>query len=254
MNQTWNAEKYSSDFSFVHQYGNDVIGLIEGKNVRSVLDLGCGNGALTRTLADGGLAVTGMDASGEMLEKAKQNAPHLPFIQADATDFTLDASVDVVFSNAVLHWINKEKQPSMMRCVYRSLNDNGQFVFEMGGLGNNVLIHSALADVFQEHGYAYQMPFYFPSIGEYSTLLEAAGFKVRYAILFDRPTPIKGDNGLAGWIKMFLSNPFSVVAGSDRDGIISEAVQRLEKELFKDGVWYLDYVRLRMRAVKEAAA
>ena len=253
MNQSWNAEKYSSDFSFVHEYGNDVIGLIDAAHVHSILDLGSGNGALTKALADRGFSVTGMDASGEMLEEARRNYPHISFVQADATDFTLDSPVDVVFSNAVFHWINRERQPDMMKCVYRSLRDTGQFVFEMGGLGNNTLIHAALSEIFMEHGYTYKMPFYFPSIGEYSTLLEAAGFKVRYATLFNRFTPLKGEDGLADWIKMFLSNPFSIVPEYEREKIISQAVQSLKKELFKDSVWYSDYVRLRMRAVKEAA-
>ncbi len=46
MNQKWNAEKYGADFSLVHEYGNDVLSLIDFHNVSSVLDLGCGNGAL----------------------------------------------------------------------------------------------------------------------------------------------------------------------------------------------------------------
>ena len=251
MDQIWNAKKYSSDFSFVYEYGNDVIGLIEAQNVHSVLDLGCGNGALTHALADQGFAVTGLDASSEMLEQARRSYPDISFIQADAADFALDTPVSAVFSNAVLHWINREKQPNMMRCVFRSLQEGGQFVFEMGGSGNNALIHAALAEVFAERGYPYKMPFYFPTIGEYATLLEAAGFTVRYALLFDRPTPLRGEDGLAGWIKMFLGSPFSIVKENEREGIISEAVRRLKDKLFRDGVWYADYVRLRMKAAKE---
>ena len=97
MNQNWNAEKYSSDFSFVHEYGNDVISLIDLKNARSVLDLGCGNGALSKVLAEKGLIVTGMDASEDMLAVARKNCPGIRFHRADATDFTLEESVDAVF-------------------------------------------------------------------------------------------------------------------------------------------------------------
>lgn len=251
MNQNWNAEKYSSDFSFVHEYGNDVISLIDLKNARSVLDLGCGNGALSKVLAEKGLIVTGMDASEDMLAVARKNCPGIRFHRADATDFTLEESVDAVFSNAVFHWIDKSRQEDMMHCVYQALNDGGQFVFEMGGTGNNRLIHTALAQEFTKLGYTYTMPFYFPSIGEYAAMLEKTGFTVRYAVLFDRPTRLNGADGLTDWIKMFVKNPFVNVTEDDRQVILKKAVSALAPALYKDGVWYSDYVRLRMKAVKE---
>ena len=251
MNQNWNAEKYSSGFSFVYQYGQDVLNLIETKNVKDVIDLGCGTGTLTKALAEKNFNVIGFDASEEMLEKARKNYPEIKFIQADATNFKIENKVDVVFSNAVLHWIEKSKQPSMMRCVYDALNDGGQFVFEMGGHGNNKLIHTLLAKIFAKYNYEYVMPFYFPSIGEYSTMLEDVGFTVRYAILFDRMTPLKGDDGLYDWLKMFIKNPFKNVPDTDKEKILREAVEVLREKLFFDGIWHSDYLRLRVRAVKE---
>ena len=83
----------------------------------------------------------------------------------------------------------------MVRCVHAAC-EGGQFVFEMGGHGNNRLIHEALAEAFQAHGYEYENPFYFPPIAEYSSMLEEMGFEVRYAILFGRPAPLKGKDGL----------------------------------------------------------
>ncbi len=250
MNIQWDAEKYTSDFSFVAQYGNDVAALIDAPAGSSVLDLGCGSGALTNTLQAKGYCVIGMDGSQEQLEIARQNYPDIPFLQGDATDFTLKEPVDVVFSNAVFHWIDREKQPAMLQCVYNALQDNGQFVFEMGGYQNNRIIHTALADVFQKHGYPYTIPFYFPSIGEYAALLEQAGFLVQYALLFDRPTPLKGEDGLKDWIKMFLKTPFSVVPEQERETIMDEAVEQMRPVLYRTDKWFADYVRLRMKAVK----
>lgn len=251
MNQNWNAEKYTSDFSFVHNYGNDVLELIDTADVKDVLDLGCGNGALTNTLAERGFSVVGMDASEEMLEIARNNYPGIRFIRSDAVNFALEKPVDVVFSNAVFHWIDQESQPKMLECVYRALKSGGQFVFEMGGIGNNALIHGVLANLFEEYGYAYKMPFYFPSIGEYAQMLETAGFQVKFAVLFDRPTRLKGENGLSDWINMFVKNPFLEVDKSDKDAIIDAAVKQLSPDLYKDNTWYADYVRLRMKAVKK---
>lgn len=95
------------------------------------------------------------------------------------------------------------------------------------------------------------MPFYFPSIGEYASLLENAGFQVRYAVLFDRPTVLKGEHGLRDWIDMFVQTPFRVVANlEDIEAIKSMAVNELKPVLYKNGKWYADYVRIRMKAYK----
>lgn len=251
MNQSWNVEKYTDNFSFVYSYGNDVAKLLDEGKIKTLLDLGCGNGALTELFFKKGFSVTGMDSSEEMIKAAREQYPEINFICADATDFSLPNTVDAVFSNAVFHWINKERQSYMMKCVYRALNSGGQFVFEMGGIGNNALIHSALAKSFENAGMEYVMPFYFPSVGEYSSMLENAGFKVRYALLFDRPTELKGENGLSDWINMFVKLPFSGVDEKTKTVIIERAVKSLYHDLFKNGVWYADYVRLRIKAVKE---
>lgn len=250
MNIEWNAKKYTDDFSFVHEYGNDLVQLIDIGENSAALDLGCGNGALSRRLSDMGMDVIGMDASAELLDIARANYPELKFVQADATDFRLSEQVDVVFSNAVFHWIEQEKQKKMLTCVYDVLKENGQFVFEFGGFGNNVLIHKALSEEFLRQGLVYQMPFYFPTIGEYSSLLEAVGFKVQYAILFDRMTKLKGENGLADWMRMFVKTPFKRISDGEQKRIIDNTVNNLEDKLFHEGSWYADYVRIRFKAIK----
>ena len=251
MNIKWDADKYTSDFSFVHQYGNNVIDLIDADKNSTVLDLGCGNGALSQSLYDKGCIVKGIDASKELLDIARKNHPDIEFIQADATSFTLQDPVDVVFSNAVFHWIEKERQMDMLKCVYNALKENGQFIFEFGGYGNNQLIHKALAEVFSEYQYTYIMPFYFPTISEYSTLLENAGFRVVYAVLFDRMTELKGENGLKDWINMFVKTPFTIIQNVDeKNAIIDKAVDNLQSILYRDGKWYADYVRIRMKAIR----
>ena len=252
VNQTWDTEKYAAEFSFVYEYGNDLLKLIDltDEHGRRGIDLGCGNGVLTKSLADLGFEMTGMDASSHQISAAQHNYPQLNFIQTDATDFKTEEPVDLIFSNAVFHWIDRDKQPDMLKCVANALRYKGQFVFEMGGYGNNRLIHQELEQVFSEYGYPYKMPFYFPTIGEYASLLEKAGLEVRYATLFDRPTPLKGHKGLEEWIRMFVNNPFRQVSEKDREAIIRRTAENLRSRLYKDGIWYSDYVRLRMKALK----
>lgn len=248
MNQNWDAKQYTDSFAFVHQYGNDVVELIDMTDVSSILDLGCGNGALSKRFADQGLSVTGIDTSENMLAIARSTYPNITFIQDDATSFCLEHPVDVVFSNAVFHWIEKDRQHLMMQHVHQALNKNGQFVFEMGGHGNNHLIHKALEKAFLQCGLPYEMPFYFPTIGEYSALLEENGFQVTHAFLFDRPTLLEGEDGLSDWIRMFVGRPFENVPDTTKDEIIASAVSELKSVLYQDNHWYADYVRLRMRS------
>lgn len=251
MNISWDADKYTTDFAFVHHYGKSVMELIDADKGSSVLDLGCGNGALTKALHEKGYLAKGLDASRELLDIAKDTYPFLDFIQADATDFVLTEPVDVVFSNAVFHWIHRDRQNNMLKCVYNALRENGQFVFEFGGYGNNQSIHDALAENFQKYGYHYEMPFYFPTIGEYASLLEDRGFFVKYAVIFDRPTELKGENGLKDWITMFVKTPFSVVKSEEeKNMILSEVEKILRHNLYINGKWYADYVRLRIKALR----
>lgn len=254
MNISWDAEDYERGFSFVPAYGADVIDLIDVRSGETCLDLGCGNGMLTAELAARGLDAFGMDASPEMVALARERHPELRFELGDATAFELDEPVDVVFSNAMLHWIDADRQAAALGCVAAALRVGGQFVFECGGYGCGARIHAALARAFAARGLAYRMPFYFPTVGEYAPQVEAAGLRVTDAFLFERPTRLEGPDGMADWIRMFVRRPFDGLDASLADELVAAAVGELRHDpsLLRDGVWYADYVRLRMRAVRVA--
>lgn len=248
MNIKWEADIYDKAFSFVHQYGEDVLNLLDLPAGGRVIDLGCGSGALTRRLADAGFAVTGVDASAEMLEQAKALHPSLRFVLGDALHYRPDTPADAVFSNAVFHWI--DDQDGLLRNIAAMLREGGQLVCEFGGRGCCERIHRALQTGFEARGIKYRRTFYFPTVGEYAPKMEAAGLMVTYAVLFERPTRLSGADGLRDWIRMFVKLPFEGVAPDMREAIIREAETRLRPELYRDGSWYADYVRIRLRAVK----
>lgn len=251
MNISWDAEGYKKNFGFVPAYGEAVMDLIDAGPGAACVDLGCGNGDLTAKLAARGFDVLGIDASPEMLELAYAAHPELRFKQADATAFKLDETVDVVFSNAMLHWIDRELQPAALARIAAALKPGGQFVFECGGHACCAQIHEALAKAFAARGLDYRMPFSFYTVGEYAPIVEAAGMRVTYAALFDRPTALKGPNGMEDWIRMFDARPFEGLDDALVDELIAAAVNDLRgTELFQDGTWIADYTRLRMRAVK----
>lgn len=247
MKTQWDEKNYTQNFKFVHQYGEKLLDLITVRQGSFVVDLGCGNGALTAKLAEKYNAV-GIDSSPEMLRKAKSDYPEIDFLCDDACSFSLEKKADAVFSNAVFHWI--ENQDKLIENIARNLKTGGELVFEFGGKGCADTVHKALYKAFQKYGYEYRMDFNFRSIGEFAPILEKHGFKVQYARLYDRPTPQNGENGLQNWIEMFVTTAFNGVAQNDKKSIIEETAKICRPVLFKDGVWYVDYVRLLMKAVK----
>lgn len=250
LNIKWDARGYADEFSFVHKYGEDVLLLLDAPKGSSVIDLGCGNGALTAKLRDMGYNVTGIDASGEMLEIARQNHPGIKFIQADATTFKLREKADAVFANAVFHWIDADKQETLLQNIADNLRTNGQLVFEFGGKGCGETVHAELEKGFSTRGLKYPRVFYFPTIGEYAPIMEKCGFLVQEAYLFDRPTPQKGKDGLREWINMFVKAPFEGMTREMKEEIINEAAETVKDKLFVDGTWIVDYVRIRMKSIK----
>lgn len=76
--------------------------------------------------------------------------------------------------------------------------------------------------------------------------------RITDAVLFERPTALEGTDGMADWIRMFVKRPFEDVPAPLGDEIIAEAVEALRPDMLHGDTWYVDYVRLRMRAVKHA--
>lgn len=248
MNIAWDAEDYEQGFSFVHRYGEDLLALVDAPAGARVVDVGCGTGALTARLAERGFDVQGIDASPDMVAVARRDHPGLAFAVADALSFTLAEPADVVFSNAVFHWIDDARQDDLLANIAANLVPGGALVCEFGGAGCAETVHRALAHAFERHGLAYRHPHCFPTIGQYAPRLEAAGLVPEVALLFDRPTPQEGSDGLAHWIHTFLKRPFAGVEPALAERIVAEAVEEARGSLWHDGRWWVDYVRIRIKA------
>ncbi len=91
---------------------------------------------------------------------------------------------------------------------------------------------------------------YYPSVSEYTRLLEAQGFRIEYARHFDRPTPLNGPEGLRNWVQMFRNNILQNLSPLQREQFLQRVEDIARPQLFHDGKWWADYVRLRVVAVK----
>jgi trans-aconitate methyltransferase len=250
LKQTWNAELYEGRHSFVWQLGQGVLDLLEPKKGEKILDLGCGTGQLTHRIAEAGATIAGLDSSTDMIGQARQNFPGITFILCDAAEMHFENEFDAVFSNAALHWMLDPR--AVVSGVARALKTGGRFVAEMGGKGNIAIIQNALQTVLPRYNAGKVPPLknYFPSISEYSALLEEAGLDVRMAQLFDRPTPLEGEQGMANWLRQFCWYSFEGVPAAARETALDEVVRQLREVLYRDGQWSADYRRLRFIAIK----
>ncbi len=248
----WNSDLYEAKHAFVWQYGEDLISLLNPQPGEKILDLGCGTGQLTAQISQTGAEVMGIDHSSTMISTAKANYPQIEFVVADGKNFQLGQLFDAVFSNAALHWILEAK--SVINCIWRSLKPGGRFVAEFGGKGNIQAIATALFQVLETKNHLDLTeinPWYFPSIGEYTTLLEQQGFDVKYAVLFERPTPLAdGDLGLANWLEMFTNSLLSRLDQTEKAEVIKAVEQQLRPILYDHGKWSADYRRIRVIAWK----
>ena len=103
MTQTWDPDEYARHARFVSELGQPVIDLLNPKRGERVLDLGCGDGALTEKLIAAGCDVVAIDSSPEQVWAALERGIDARIL--DATDLGFEGEFDAIFSNAVLHWI-----------------------------------------------------------------------------------------------------------------------------------------------------
>lgn len=247
MGQTWDPERYARNAAFVAALGEPLIGLLAPRAGEQVLDLGCGDGALSERLVAAGCRVTGVDASPEQVAAAR--ARGLDARVANGERLLFDQDFDAVLSNAALHWMRDPD--AVLRGVWRALRSGGRFVAEMGASGNVAGVAQALEVALARRGVeaARFNPWYFPQEDDYYGRLEAAGFRVAHMERFERPTTLPGS--LADWLDTFGEPFLAAVPEDERAGVLRETCEAAAPRL-RDaaGTWVVDYVRLRFVALK----
>ena len=240
----WSAESYGQHARFVADLADAVLEWLAPRTGERILDLGCGDGALTQAIAETGASVVGVDGSPDMLEAARARGLDVRLMDGQALTFR--SEFDAVFSNAALHWMTSPER--VIEGVARALKPGGRFVAEFGGRGSVAAIAPAIRAVARGFGgdAAEATPWFFPSAEVYAGMLEQGGFAVRRIGLFARPTPLR--TGMEAWLRVFRKSFFE--GFGERSGeVLAEVVALLEPAL-KDarGNWTADYVRLRVEA------
>lgn len=244
--QLWDPERYRRNAAFVPALGAPVLALLAPQPGERILDLGCGDGTLTRLIAERA-AVVGVDASPEQVAAACALGLDARVMSGERLAFA--GEFDAVFSNAALHWMRAPD--AVIAGVWRALKPGGRFVAECGGAGNVAAVRAALIAALVRRGFdgAAADPWYFPAPDDYRARLVRQGFVVRQIALIPRPTRLPGR--LADWLDTFGESFLHRLPPAER-GHAKEEIEAALADRLRDtnGIWSVDYVRLRFAAVK----
>lgn len=240
-------------------WGEELASLLSLSGDEKVLDLGCGDGRLTRHLAalvpEG--SVLGIDASAGMLEEASRHAgPNCHFAQLDMRDLSFDSEFDAVFSNAAMHWVADQRD--LVVRIFRSLRPGGVFLAEFGAEGNCPAFLHAVRSVMEEDVYKdafrdFTWPWNMPDAGTFAKELAEAGFSGADVAVRELETVFPGDGALIAWIDQPSIVPFLEHLPPDlkepfRDAVTERTVAAVRQP---DGTCVELFRRLRVRARKE---
>ena len=229
--QDWSAERYARNARFVAELGEPVVDWLDPKPGERVLDVGCGDGALTASIVARGAEVVGADNSPNLVSAARARGIDARVIDAYALPFR--AEFDAAFSNAALHWM---REPDLVLAgVQRALKPRGRFVGEMGAQGNVAAISTAILAVLRAHGIdgEARWPWYFPTPAEFAERLETHGFVVQRMELIPRPTPLP--TGMRGWLDTFATPFLAGVHDEQRHTMLEEVTSLLAPSLPRQG-------------------
>ena len=239
----WNAADYARVGGFVAELGGAALDLLDAQPGERILDVGCGEGTLTRKIVERGATVLGIDNSPEMIAAAR--ASGVDAVHLAAEDVQFFAEFDAAFSNATLHWVLQKEQAA--RAIYRALKPGGRFAGEMGGEGNLRRLRDALDEELIIRGYAppLEASNWYASPEEFAAIYEAAGFREIDARLIERPTNV--EHGIAAWVTTFRKGWLdrAEVPEEERAEIAAAVADRVGSNI-------ADYVRLRFIMRKPA--
>jgi len=207
----WNAEDYRQNSSAQQQWARELIAKLNLTGTEAVLDVGCGDGKVTAEIAShlphG--QVVGIDNSAAMIALANREYPtnryaNLLFQQMDARELEFSDRFDVVFSNAVLHWIDDHRP--VITGMHQSLKSGGRILLQMGARNGMPEFMAALEQVLalpQWHDYFadFSCPYGFKSVEDYQRWLPAAGFVIKRLELIEKHALHVDTEAFKGWIR-----------------------------------------------------
>ena len=262
-NYKWDAQEYEKHSQGQQKWARELVEKISLNGTENVLDLGCGDGKVTaeisKLVSKG--SIIGIDNSAAMIKLASDRHsatiyPNLSFQEMDAGNLKFDDRFDLIFSNAVLHWV-KDQKP-VIKGMFKSLKHGGRVLLQMGGKGNAAEIVDVLSELQTKkkwHTYfnGFDFPFYFPGKNEYEALLLDCGFTLNRIELIPKKMEHAGIEALKGWIRTTWLPYTERVPEEERESFIDIVSKKYIERYSTNskGIINVQMVRLEVEAVKK---
>ncbi|HTI99617.1 MAG TPA: methyltransferase domain-containing protein [Dongiaceae bacterium] len=259
---TWNPGDYAAHSASQQAWARELIGRLQLRGDEHILDVGCGDGKVTAELARAVPRgqVTGIDASGAMIDYARRNfppttCPNVRFAEMDARKIRFTEPFDLLFSNAALHWV--DDHPAFLQGAAKVLRPGGRLLVSCGGKGNAQDVFLALRTVIRRQGWRHYFrkiptPYFFHRPEEYEQWLPQHGLKAVAVRLLPKLALHPGREGFAGWFRTTWLPYTQRVPEARREEFIAAVVERYLTVQPPDATGQVGVrmVRLEIEAVK----
>jgi trans-aconitate 2-methyltransferase len=256
----WNPADYAKSSDAQLKWAQELQANLHLQGHESILDVGCGDGKISANFA--GLVangrVVGVDSSSEMIEYAidtypSSQYPNLSFAVVDSRQLNFEGEFDLLFSNAVLHWV--DDHPAFLAGAKRALRNHGRLIISCGGKGNAIDILQVFSELvtsrpWQQYFDGFVNPYFFYNSTDYQQWLPAAGFKVNRVELIPKDMIHQSRAEFTAWIRTTWFPFTSKVPVGEQTQFITEFVDRYLALMPTDaqGCTHVKMVRLEVDA------
>ena len=231
----WNASEYDRLSALQDTMAAEVLSLLQLKGNERILDVGCGNGKTTASIAErvphG--SVMGVDASAEMVAFAKEHwtagHPNLQFAVADASHLPFKREFDLVVSFNALHWIADQALP--LQGIHQALQSQGKAQLRMVAKGERTCIEDVIDGTRKSPRWAgyfqgFRDPFLHITPEQYAALAEEQGFRVLSVRTSDKAWDFGSRDAFLARMKVTMIEWMQHLPEADRVAFITDALDR----------------------------
>ena len=265
MKYDWDATTYDRISDAQESWGHEIIEYRKWKGNEIVLDAGCGSGRLTKILSSKVTQgkVIAVDSDLSMIRLAKENLAkfsNIEFIKMDISQLEIEEKVDVVFSNAVLHWILNHKK--VFERFWQILKPDGQLLIQCGGHRNLTKTLSIINKVRKSKEFynyfcnnkgddIWKQTWYFAKKEDTEKILQEIGFRNIQVFLENKDAKFSNKEEYFLFIKTIVLIPYLKYLPNEtlKDKFAKSVIQEIETNA-KELQWKLDFVRLNINAIK----
>lgn len=227
MTSNWNGAYYAKNSEMQFLAAKEALKLVDFPPKAKILDIGCGDGRITKYIADQHPECTlmGVDRSSSMLATAKQYADsRLTFQLADAAALPFESQFDRIVSFNCLHWVPDIR--SALKNIKRALVPGGRTLALIAPTQARYPIHRILNEVASREkwrSFFTTKAFTHYSFAEWAEHLEEAGLVPEQMQLIDASQNYPGKKAFADWIAGWI--PFGTIPENQRAAYLDDMVE-----------------------------